>query len=87
MEPHATEKTGPRPETPTACTSTGCGGAGMCPGQALLLSILAGYGVQYLTGQEWLFFTTAFVGTVLLVSGWYRYLNPFRRRPSPPGNG
>ena len=61
-----------------ACGPGGCGAPGVCPGQALLISLLAGYGLQGLTGLEWVLPAVTIAGTVLLVCGLYRYLNPFR---------
>lgn len=61
----------------TACAG-GCGRSGMCPGQALLLSLVAGYGLSTLTGWHWMQPLVLVTGTILLITGWYRYLNPFR---------
>lgn len=61
----------------TACAG-GCGGSGMCPGQALLFSLAAGYGLSTLTGWHWMQPLVMIAGTTLLITGWYRYLNPFR---------
>ncbi|MGC9452833.1 MAG: hypothetical protein ACP5I4_15445 [Oceanipulchritudo sp.] len=60
-----------------ACAG-GCGGSGMCPGQAILLSLVAGYGLSALTGWHWMQPLVLVTGTILLITGWYRYLNPFR---------
>jgi len=55
-----------------------CGGSGLCPGQAILLSLGAGYGLSTLTGWEWMQPLVLVVGSILLMTGWYRYLNPIR---------
>ncbi len=49
--------------------SGGCGGAGMCPGIALLLSFSAGYFLAAITGVDWLAPVVAIAGTLLLVAG------------------
>jgi len=78
-------------ETPSsrdrqACATGGCGFRGMCPGTALLLSLAAGYGLEWLTGLGWVLPVTATIGTIMLVAGWHRYLNPFRYLGSDKGN-
>lgn len=50
----------------------------MCPGQAVLLSVVAGYAMGALTGWPWMQPLVLVTGSFLLITGWYRHLNPFR---------
>jgi hypothetical protein len=40
----------------TSCSTGGCGGKGLCPGIALLLAYLVGFGLAELTGSTLLGF-------------------------------
>ena len=60
-----------------SCSTTGsCGVKGMCPGQALLLSLLAGMGLSSLTGIEWLTPVVAVVLGFILITGIWRRAVP-----------
>jgi hypothetical protein len=50
----------------------------MCPGQAMLVSLIAGAGLSRLTGWDWLLPAVMAGGTVFLIAGWHRFLNPAR---------
>jgi len=65
------------PENRPACVG-GCGSAGLCPGIAIMISLFAGYGLESLTGLTWMVPVTAIIGSIVLIAGWHRYLNPFR---------
>lgn len=51
-----------------------CTSPGMCPGRALLVSAIAGYGISALTGLEWTFYVIAIAGTILLMLGAHHWL-------------
>lgn len=63
-------------ENSTCSVNGRCGGKGMCPGQALLLSILAGAGVSNLTGLSWMTPLVAITLGYLLITGIWRRLIP-----------
>jgi hypothetical protein len=63
----------------TCSVDGGCGGKGMCPGQALLLSILAGTGLGSLTGLTWMTPVVAIVLGFILITGiWRRLFSGFK---------
>ncbi|MFP4283164.1 MAG: hypothetical protein ACLFR7_11845 [Opitutales bacterium] len=67
-----------KPTCGTAGEAASCGGRGrLCPGVALLVSLLVGSGLANLTGQSWLVPVCAVAGTLLLSTGLHRRLNPF----------
>lgn len=53
-----------------------CGVSGMCPGQALLLSLLAGMGLSAVTGIEWLTPVVAIILGFVLITGIWRRAIP-----------
>ena len=55
--------------------SGGCGVPGMCPGQALLLAFLVGWGISHATGVAWLTpVIMVGLGFVLISGIWRRFL-------------
>jgi hypothetical protein len=61
-------------ETSKTCSTNGsCGVSGMCPGQALFISLLTGMGLTSVTGIEWLIpAVTIVLGFVLITGVWRR---------------
>lgn len=53
----------------TRCSTGGCGGNGLCPGVALLLAYLAGFGLAELTGSPPLGFLVGVPLFIVLVLG------------------
>tara|TARA_B110000977_G_C10898817_1_gene424409 strand:- start:38 stop:256 length:219 start_codon:yes stop_codon:yes gene_type:complete len=53
----------------TNCSSGGCGSKGLCPGVALLLAYLAGFGLAELTGSTLLGFLVGLPLFIVLVLG------------------
>jgi hypothetical protein len=53
----------------TSCSTGGCGGKGLCPGIALLLAYLAGFGLAELTGSTLLGFLVGLPLFIVLVLG------------------
>ena len=53
----------------TNCSSGGCGSKGLCPGIALLLAYLAGFGLAELTGSTLLGFLVGLPLFIVLVIG------------------
>jgi hypothetical protein len=53
----------------TNCSSGGCGSKGLCPGVALLLAYLAGFGLAELTGSTLLGFLVGLPLFIVLVIG------------------
>jgi len=53
----------------TSCSTGGCGGKGLCPGVALLLAYLAGFGLAELTGSTLLGFLIGVPLFIVLVLG------------------
>ncbi|MCZ6673175.1 MAG: hypothetical protein O7C75_09570, partial [Verrucomicrobia bacterium] len=60
-----------------SCSKNGsCGVSGMCPGQALFLSLLAGMSLSTVTGIEWLTPVVAVILGFVLITGIWRRLIP-----------
>lgn len=72
------KNTAGRSEIDKITCAGGCGGSGLCPGQALLLSVGAGYAMAALTGWPWMQPLVLVTGSFLLITGWYQHLNPLR---------
>ena len=53
----------------TNCSTGGCGSKGLCPGVALLLAYLAGFGLAELTGSTLLGFLVGLPLFIVLVLG------------------
>jgi hypothetical protein len=53
----------------TNCSTGGCGSKGLCPGVALLLAYLAGFGLAELTGSTLLGFLVGLPLFIVLVIG------------------
>jgi len=53
----------------TNCQTGGCGSKGLCPGVALLLAYLAGFGLAELTGSTLLGFLVGLPLFIVLVLG------------------
>ncbi|KRP34718.1 MAG: hypothetical protein ABS34_12525 [Opitutaceae bacterium BACL24 MAG-120322-bin51] len=53
----------------TNCSTGGCGSKGLCPGVALLLAYLAGFGLAELTGSTLLGFLVGVPLFIVLVLG------------------
>jgi len=53
----------------TNCSTGGCGSKGLCPGVALLLAYLAGFGLAELTGSTLLSFLVGLPLFIVLVIG------------------
>jgi len=53
----------------TNCSTGGCGSKGLCPGVALLLAYLAGFGLAELTGSTLLGFLVSLPLFIVLVLG------------------
>ena len=53
----------------TNCPTGGCGSKGLCPGVALLLAYLAGFGLAELTGSTLLGFLVSLPLFIVLVLG------------------
>ncbi|MEN8662142.1 MAG: hypothetical protein ACN4GF_01405 [Lentimonas sp.] len=54
----------------TNCTSVGCGGTGICPGVALLISIMLGYGIEALSGSTLFASLIGVPLCIALILGW-----------------
>ncbi|MFP4204131.1 MAG: hypothetical protein ACLFS4_07345 [Opitutales bacterium] len=65
------------------CSTSGCGGPGLCPGTALLLAYLAGGGIALLTGLNWLGWAVGVPLAVVLITGAWRFL-PARNASKTP---
>lgn len=53
----------------TNCSTGGCGGKGLCPGVALLLAYLAGFGLAEITGSALLGLLVGMPLFIVLVLG------------------
>lgn len=66
-------------EAPLVCTSKSigsCGGAGMCPGIALMIAFGAWVGLVELSGHSWIGWLAAVPLWLILVTGiWRRLIN------------
>ena len=68
-EPTASQNT-----SPNTCPTGGCGGPGLCPGVALLLAYVAGSGIAWLTGLQWLGWALGVPVAIILITGAWRFL-------------
>ena len=71
------QKTNPNKATSCAndhCSTGGCGGPGLCPGIALLLAYVAGSGIAWLTGLQWLGWAVGVPLAIILITGAWRFL-------------
>ncbi|MGK0240244.1 MAG: hypothetical protein ACI92G_003729 [Candidatus Pelagisphaera sp.] len=58
--------------TGESCSIGGCGGKGMCPGNALMIGLLLGTGLSSMTGIQWLMPVSMIVVGGVLISGIWR---------------